>query len=218
MGLRLGDEAPNFKAETTQGEVEFHTWKEGAWAILFSHPEDFTPVCTTELGAVARLRTEWQTRNVKVIGLSCNDLSSHGQWISDINTTQGCQVDFPIIADADRKVATLYDMLDYQDPSNVDKSGLPLTVRSVFIIDPANKIRLIMTYPAVTGRNFNEILRTIDSLQLGDRRKVATPADWTGKGDEVIIHNGVSNEEAARLFPGFKTVLPYLRTTKLDDR
>lgn len=124
---------------------------------------------------------------------------------------------FPIIADADRKVATLYDMLDYQDPSNVDRNGLPLTVRSVFIIDPANKIRLIMTYPAVTGRNFNEILRTIDSLQLGDRRKVATPADWKGIGDEVIIHNGVSDEEAATLFPGFKRVLPYLRTTKVAD-
>ncbi|KAI8906207.1 peroxiredoxin [Powellomyces hirtus] len=217
MGLRLGDEAPNFKTETTKGEIEFHKWKQGAWTILFSHPEDFTPVCTTELGAVARLAPEWESRNVKVLGLSCNDLRSHGAWISDIQETQACSVDFPIIADADRKVATLYDMLDYQDASNVDRNGMPLTVRSVFIIDTNNKIRLTMTYPAVTGRNFTEILRAVDSLQLGDARRIATPADWTGKGDEVIIHNGVSNEEAAKLFPGFKTVLPYLRTTKLHD-
>ncbi|KAJ3009618.1 hypothetical protein HKX48_007850 [Thoreauomyces humboldtii] len=217
MGLRLGDEAPNFKTNTTQGEIQFHAWKHLAWAILFSHPEDFTPVCTTELGAVARLQPEWEKRNVRVVGLSCNDLRDHGSWVDDIQQTQSCSVNFPIIADADRKVATLYDMLDYQDASNVDARGMPLTVRSVFIIDPSNKIRLIMTYPAVTGRNFNEILRAVDSLQLGDRRRVATPAGWTGKGDEVIIHNGVSNEEAERLFPGFKTVLPYLRTTKIDD-
>ncbi|KAI8816439.1 cysteine peroxiredoxin, partial [Fimicolochytrium jonesii] len=214
MGLRLGDEAPNFRSETTQGEIEFQKWKEGVWAILFSHPEDFTPVCTTELGQVAKLRGEWEKRHVKVIGLSCNDLRSHDKWISDIDTTQ---VYFPIIADPERKVATLYDMLDYQDPSNVDKKGLPLTVRSVFIIDPYNKIRLTMTYPAVTGRNFTEILRTVDSLQLGDKRRVATPAGWSGLSDEVIIHNGVSDEEASKLFPGFKTVLPYLRTTKIAE-
>ncbi|KAJ3166743.1 hypothetical protein HDU88_003227 [Geranomyces variabilis] len=217
MGLRLGDVAPNFKVETTMGEIEFHKWKKDVWAILFSHPEDFTPVCTTELGAVARLKPEWDARNVKVVGLSCNDLKSHGAWIDDIQSTQGCSVNFPIIADADRKVATLYDMLDYQDASNVDRRGMPLTVRSVFIIDTMNRIRLIMTYPAVTGRNFSEILRCVDSLQLGDRRRVATPEGWKGIKDEVIIHNGVSDEEASKLFPGYKKVLPYLRLAKVED-
>ncbi|KAJ3183228.1 hypothetical protein HDU85_002254 [Gaertneriomyces sp. JEL0708] len=217
MGLRLGDEAPNFWADTTQGEIEFHAFKEDQWAILFSHPEDFTPVCTTELGAVARLKDEWLKRGVKVLGLSCNDLSSHEEWLKDIDSTQNCHVDFPIIADADRRVATLYNMLDYQDPSNVDRRGMPFTVRSVFIVDPRNRIRLTITYPAVTGRNFDEILRVIDSLQLGDERRVATPANWKGRGDDVIIHNDVNDEEAAKLFPGFKKVLPYLRTARIAD-
>ncbi|KAJ3204334.1 hypothetical protein HK099_001195, partial [Clydaea vesicula] len=161
-GLRLGDVAPNFSAETTAGKIDFHKFKEDKWAILFSHPEDFTPVCTTELGAVAKISSEWEKRNTKVIGLSCNTLESHEKWISDINETQGCDVKFPIIADADRTVATMYGMLDYQDATNVDKKGMPLTVRSVFIIAPNNIIRLIITYPASCGRNFDEVLRVLD--------------------------------------------------------
>ncbi|KAJ3289054.1 hypothetical protein HK104_007778 [Borealophlyctis nickersoniae] len=217
MGLRLGDIAPDFTAPSTKGEVKFHAWKEGSWAILFSHPEDFTPVCTTELGRVAKLADEWKKRNVKVIGLSCNTLESHEGWIADINETQSTNVQFPILADADRKVATLYDMLDHQDATNVDKKGMPLTVRSVFIVDPKNVIRLIITYPASTGRNFDEVLRVIDSLQLGDKRKIATPEGWRGVQDDVIVHNSVSNEEAAKLFPGFKIIKPYLRTAKITD-
>ncbi|KAJ3412849.1 hypothetical protein HDV05_000190 [Chytridiales sp. JEL 0842] len=215
MGLRLGDIAPNFKASTTKGEFDFHTYTNDSWTILFSHPEDFTPVCTTELGTVARLAPEWAKRNVKVLGLSCNTLESHEGWIADINETQSCKVEFPIIADADRKVATLYDMLDHQDATNVDKKGMPLTVRSVFIIDPKHVIRLILTYPASTGRNFDEVLRVIEALQLSDRKKIATPANWKGLHEDVIIHNSVSNEEAAKLFPGFKVIKPYLRTTRL---
>ncbi|KAJ2996967.1 hypothetical protein HDV02_005989 [Globomyces sp. JEL0801] len=213
--LRLGSIAPNFKSATTKGDIDFHDWKANSWAILFSHPEDFTPVCTTELGAVARLSSEFQKRNVKTIGLSCNHLESHDQWIQDINETQNCQLDFPIIADPDRTVATLYDMLDFQDATNVDKIGMPFTVRSVFMIDPKNIIRTTITYPASTGRNFDEILRVIDSLQLCDSKKVATPVNWK-PGQDVIIHNSVSNEEAEKIFPGFKTVKPYLRTTSLE--
>lgn len=213
--LRLGSVAPNFDAITTQGPVNFHTWKQGSWSILFSHPEDFTPVCTTELGAVAKLTNEWIARKVKIIGLSCNTLESHQYWIKDINETQKCCVEFPIIADPDRKVATLYDMLDYQDLTNVDKKGMPFTVRSVFFIDPKNVIRTVLSYPASTGRNFNEVLRIVDSLQLCDAKKVATPANWTVGGD-VIIHNSIKDEEAAKLFPGYKTIKPYLRTTSLQ--
>ncbi|KAI9203327.1 thioredoxin-like protein [Polychytrium aggregatum] len=212
MSLRLGSIAPNFQANTTQGPIDFHQFKQDSWAILFSHPEDFTPVCTTELGAVARLSAEWEKRNVKVIGLSVNTLESHHEWIRDINETQDADVRFPIIADADRRVATLYDMLDHQDPTNVDKQGMPLTVRSVFIVDTKNIIRAVITYPASTGRNFNEILRVVDSLQLGDRKKIATPANWN-VGDDVIVHNSLNNDEAAKLFPGFKIIKPYLRTT-----
>ncbi|KAL2917433.1 peroxiredoxin 1 [Polyrhizophydium stewartii] len=213
--LRLGDIAPNFEAATTQGDVDFHVFKKDSWAILFSHPEDFTPVCTTELGAVARLSSEWAARGVKPIGLSCNTLESHAEWIADINETQSADVRFPIIADADRRVATLYNMLDFQDATNVDKKGMPLTVRSVFIIDPKHVIRTIITYPASTGRNFNEILRVVDSLQLSDKRKIATPVNWV-PGDDVIIPPSVKQEDADRLFPGHKVIKPYLRTTKLD--
>jgi alkyl hydroperoxide reductase subunit AhpC len=212
--LRLGDKAPNFTADTTQGKVEFHTFKKDSWAILFSHPEDFTPVCTTELGAVAKLAPEWEVRGVKVIGLSCNTLESHEKWIEDINETQNALVKFPIIADASRDVATLYSMLDKQDPTNVDKKGMPLTVRSVFIIDPSNVIRLIITYPASTGRNFDEILRVVDSLQLTEKHKVCTPVNWL-PGQEVIIPPTVSNEDAAKKFPGFKQIKPYLRFTSV---
>lgn len=169
--------------------------------------------CTTELGAVAKLTDDWQKRNTKVIGLSVNSLNDHERWINDINETQNANVTFPIIADADRKIATLYGMLDYQDSTNVDAKGLPLTVRSVFIIDPSNVIRLTLTYPAVVGRNFDEILRVLDSLQLGEKHRIATPANWK-VGQDVIVHASVSNEEAAKLFPGFQTIKPYLRTAK----
>ncbi|KAI8927001.1 thioredoxin-like protein [Entophlyctis helioformis] len=204
-GLRLGDVAPDFAAETTQGDISFHEWKAGSWAILFSHPEDFTPVCTTELGAVAKLSAEWAKRGVKPIGLSCNTLESHGRWIDDINETQGSDVKFPIIADFDRKVAS-------KTPPTSDRSGLPLTVRSVFIVDPNHKIRLIITYPASTGRNFDEVLRVIDSLQLTDKHSVTTPVNWQPK-DDVIIPPSINDEAAQKRFPGFRTVKPYLRYT-----
>ncbi|KAJ3074240.1 hypothetical protein HDU98_011808 [Podochytrium sp. JEL0797] len=212
--MRLGDIAPDFTAETTQGSLSLHSYTEGSWALLFSHPEDFTPVCTTELGAVARMAPEWSKRNVKVIGLSCSSLDDHHAWIADIDETQNCSVQFPIIADPSRKVATLYDMLDHQDATNVDKQGMPLTVRSVFVLDPKHVIRTMITYPASTGRNFDEILRVVDSLQLCDARKVATPANWNVGGD-VIVHNSIQGEEAEKLFPGFRTVKPYLRFTQL---
>jgi alkyl hydroperoxide reductase subunit AhpC len=211
--LRLGNTAPNFKAATTKGEIDFHQYIDGSWAILFSHPADFTPVCTTELGEVARRSADFASRNVKVIGLSANELTDHEKWVEDINEVNGVNVDFPIIADAGRKVSRLYDMLDHLDATNVDTKGIPFTVRSVFIIDPKKTIRLIITYPASTGRNFDEVIRVIDSLQLGDKHRITTPANWK-KGDDVIVHPGVSNEEADQLFPGFKTVKPYLRFAK----
>ncbi|CAG8628453.1 13424_t:CDS:2 [Cetraspora pellucida] len=213
MVLRLGDEAPNFKAETTQGDIDFHSFIGDSWCVLFSHPADFTPVCTTELGEVARRSKEFEERNTKVIGLSANELKDHHQWVKEINEVNKVNLGFPIIADADRKVSTLYDMLDYQDATNVDTKGIPFTVRSVFIIDPKKKIRLMITYPASTGRNFDEIVRVIDSLQLGDKHRITTPANWK-KGDDVIIHPSVSNEEASKLFPDYKAPLPYLRLAK----
>lgn len=171
------------------------------------------PVCTTELGLVAALQEEWDARNVNVIGLSANELGDHEKWIADINEISNVELNFPIIADADRKVATLYDMLDHQDASNVDNKGIPFTVRSVFIIDPKKTIRLILSYPASTGRNFDEILRVIDSLQLGDKHRITTPGNWK-KGDDVIVHPSVSTEEAQKLFPkGVKVIKPYLRLT-----
>ncbi|RIB12357.1 thioredoxin-like protein [Gigaspora rosea] len=213
MVLRLGDEAPNFKAQTTEGEIDFHQFIGNSWVVLFSHPADFTPVCTTELGEVARRSKEFEERNVKVIGLSANELGDHHKWVKDINEVNKVNVGFPIIADADRTVSTKYDMLDYQDATNVDTKGIPFTVRSVFIIDPKKKIRLTITYPASTGRNFDEIIRVIDSLQLGDKHRITTPANWK-KGDDVIIHPGVTNEDAEKLFPGYKAPLPYLRLAK----
>ncbi|KAF0360792.1 thioredoxin-like protein [Gigaspora margarita] len=213
MVLRLGDEAPNFKAQTTEGEIDFHEFIGNSWVVLFSHPADFTPVCTTELGEVARRSKEFEERNVKVIGLSANELGDHHKWVKDINEVNKVNVGFPIIADADRTVSTKYDMLDYQDATNVDTKGIPFTVRSVFIIDPKKKIRLTLTYPASTGRNFDEIIRVIDSLQLGDKHRITTPANWK-KGDDVIIHPGVTNEDAEKLFPGYKAPLPYLRLAK----
>ena len=177
MSLRINDEAPNFTAETTQGRINFHEWIGDGWAILFSHPKDFTPVCTTELGAFAKLKDEFGKRGVKMIGLSTNDLQSHDRWIEDINDISKTNLQFPIIADADRKVAWLYDMVDAQDLTNIDEKGIAFTIRSVFIIDPAKKVRLTMMYPASTGRNTSEVLRVIDSLQTGDKKGVTTPID-----------------------------------------
>jgi alkyl hydroperoxide reductase subunit AhpC len=213
MVLRLGSEAPNFTAQTTAGEINFHKWLGSSWAILFSHPADFTPVCTTELGEVARRRADYDSRGVKVIGLSANSLADHQKWVQDVNEVNDVKLDFPIIADADRKISTLYDMLDHQDATNVDQKGIPFTVRSVFIIDPKRIIRLIITYPASTGRNFDEIIRVIDSLQLGDKYRITTPANWK-KGGDVIVHPGVNNDEAKKLFGEFRQVKPYLRFTK----
>jgi len=214
QGLRLGYTAPDFEAKTTKGDVKFHDWIGDSWAILFSHPADFTPVCTTELGEVARLAGEFDKRNVKRIGLSCNSLESHEKWEKDINETQGCTVDFPIIADPERKVAHLYDMLDEQDLTNLDEKGLPFTVRSVYLIDPKKTIRLVLTYPASTGRQFTEVLRCIDSLQLGDKHKIATPVNWK-QGDRVIVRADVKTEEAEKIFGKVDVVKPYLRYTSL---
>ncbi|MCU0312080.1 MAG: peroxiredoxin [Acidimicrobiales bacterium] len=211
MAIRLGDTAPDFTADTTQGELSFHDWKGDSWAVLFSHPKDFTPVCTTELGTVAKLKPEFDARNVKPIGLSVDPVDSHRAWEGDIEETQGQAVNFPVIADPERTVADLYDMIH---PNANDT----LTVRSVFVIDPANKVRLTLTYPASTGRNFDELLRVIDSLQLTDGYKVATPANWTD-GDDVIVAPALSDEEATERFPkGFTTLKPYLRMTPQPDK
>ena len=204
MALRLGDLAPDFTAETTAGKIDFHTWLGDSWGVLFSHPKDYTPVCTTELGRVAKLKPEFDKRNVKVIGLSVDPLGSHTGWAKDIEETQCVALNFPLIADADKKVAGLYDMIH---PNANDTQ----TVRSVFVIGPDKKVKLMLTYPASTGRNFDELLRVIDSLQLTAKHKVATPADWK-HGQDVIIVPSVPDEEAKKLFPGgFKTVKPYLR-------
>ena len=204
--LRLGDIAPDFKAETTEGPISFHEWLGNGWGILFSPPADFTPVCTTELGTTAKLKGEFEKRNVKVVALSVDPLDSHNSWIKDINETQNTNVNFPIIADGDRKVAELYDMIH---PNANEK----LTVRSVFIIGPDKKVKLMITYPASTGRNFNELLRVIDSLQLTANYSVATPANWES-GQEVVIAPAISDEDADKKFPkGYKKVKPYLRLT-----
>jgi glutaredoxin/glutathione-dependent peroxiredoxin len=210
--LRLGSIAPNFQAKTTQGDIDFHSFIEKSWAILFSHPADFTPVCTTELGAFAKLKAEFEKRGVKMIGLSANDLSSHDRWIQDINDISKTNLQFPIIADADRKVAFLYDMVDQQDLDNIDEKGIAFTIRSVFIIDPSKKIRLIMLYPASTGRNTSEVLRVIDSLQTGDKKGVTTPIDWQ-VGDDVIVPPTVSTADAKKKFKDVREVRPYLRFT-----
>jgi alkyl hydroperoxide reductase subunit AhpC len=206
MALRLGDIAPDFQASTTEGSIEFHKYLGNGWGVLFSHPADFTPVCTTELGAVAKLRSEFDKRNVKVLALSVDALESHEKWIGDINETQNTVVNFPLIADSDFKVAKLYDMVH---PEVSDK----FTVRSVFVIGPDKKVKLMITYPAATGRNFDEILRVIDSLQLTANYSVATPANWK-HGEDVIITAAVKDEDIAGKFPkGHKRVKPYLRTT-----
>lgn len=206
MALRLGDIAPDFTADTTEGTINFHEWLGDSWGVLFSHPKDFTPVCTTELGYVARIKPEFDKRNVKVIGLSVDPIDSHGRWADDIAETQGTPLNFPLIGDADRKVSDLYDMIH---PNANDT----LTVRSVFVIGPDKKVKLTLTYPASTGRNFDELLRVIDSLQLTATHKVATPANWN-RGEDVIIAPAVSDDEAAELFPsGWNTLKPYLRVT-----
>ena len=211
MALRLGDTAPNFTAQTTEGEVNFHDWLGDSWGVLFSHPADFTPVCTTELGAVAKIKSEFAKRDVKFLAVSVDPLDSHRAWVKDINETQACTMNYPIIADPDRKVATAYDMIH----PNVDSTA---TVRSVFIIGPDKKIKLTLTYPASTGRNFAEILRVIDSLQLTAKHKLATPADWEN-GQDCIVVPAVSDEEAAKLFPrGVRKIRPYLRYTPQPSR
>ena len=210
MAIRLGDTAPDFSAETTEGQLQFHEWKGDSWAILFSHPKDFTPVCTTELGYVAKIKPEFEKRNVKVIGLSVDPLDSHAEWSKDIEETQGIAPNFPMIADPERKVADLYDMIH---PEADDT----MTVRTVFVIGPDNKVKLTLTYPASTGRNFDEILRVVDSLQLTAGYSVATPVNWT-RGVDVIVAPALTDEEATEKFPkGFQTQKPYLRITPQPD-
>ena len=212
MSLRLGDIAPDFEQDSSEGRIRLHEWLGDSWGVLFSHPADFTPVCTTELGFTAKLKDQFAQRGVKVLALSVDPVESHLKWIDDINETQDTRVNFPIIADADRKVSELYDLIH---PNANDT----LTVRSLFIIDPNKKVRLIITYPASTGRNFNEILRVIDSLQLTDEHKVATPANWED-GDEVVIVPSLKDEaEIAQRFPrGYRAVKPYLRLTPQPNR
>jgi alkyl hydroperoxide reductase subunit AhpC len=211
MGLRLGDEAPNFTAETTEGTVNFHEWLGDGWGILFSHPKDFTPVCTTELGAMAKITDEFKKRNVKVLAVSVDPIDSHKGWVKDINETQSCTVGYPIIADPEKKVANLYDMIH---PNALDN----MTVRSVFIIGPDKKVKLMLTYPASTGRNFQEILRVVDSLQLTAKFKVATPANWKD-GEDCIITPAVTDADIPNLFPkGHRVVKPYLRYTPQPNR
>jgi alkyl hydroperoxide reductase subunit AhpC len=211
MSLQLGQIAPDFEQESTKGKIRFHEWLGNSWGVLFSHPKDFTPVCTTELGEVARLRPEWEKRGVKTIGLSVDPVDSHRGWEEDIADTQGHAVDFPMLADADKKVSDLYGMIHPEsDPA--------LTVRSVYVIDPSKKIRLILTYPPSAGRNFQEILRTIDSLQLTDGEKVATPVNWQ-PGQPVIIVPSLTDAQAKERFPqGWKQLRPYLRVVELPSK
>ncbi|MGH3744660.1 MAG: peroxiredoxin [Mycobacteriales bacterium] len=203
MSLRLGDEAPNFTAETTEGKIDFHQWKDGGWAVLFSHPADFTPICTTELGRTAALKDEFAKRNAKIIAVSVDPLDKHKGWVPDISKAAGVDVNFPIIADDSKTVAEAYDMIH---PSEGDSS----TVRCVFIIDPKNKVRTILTYPKSVGRNFTEILRTVDALQVTDSAGVSTPVDWN-VGDKVVISPALSAEEAKAKYGEVEEVLPYLR-------
>ncbi|MHB8317650.1 MAG: peroxiredoxin [Acidimicrobiales bacterium] len=211
MAIRLGDTAPDFTAETTEGKINFHEWLGDSWGILFSHPKDFTPVCTTELGAFAKAKPEFDKRNTKLIGLSVDSVESHNSWAGDIGETQGSKLNFPLIGDESREVANLYDMIH---PNANDT----LTVRSVFIVGPDKLVKLILTYPASTGRNVDEVIRVLDSLQLTAEYSVATPVNWTD-GNDVIIANTVTDDEAKTRFPkGFKTVKPYLRLTPQPNR
>lgn len=211
MSLRLGDIAPDFQAETTEGPISFHSWLGNGWGVLFSHPADYTPVCTTELGTVAKLKGEFEKRNAKVVALSVDGIESHKGWIKDINETQNTTVNFPIIADPDFRISGLYDMIH---PNASDK----FTVRSVFVIGPDKKVKLIITYPASTGRNFDELLRVIDSLQLTANYSVATPANWKD-GQDVVIAPAIKDEEIAAKFPkGYTKIKPYLRTTPQPNK
>lgn len=208
MTLRIGDTAPDFAVETTDGQIRFHDWMGGSWCFFFSHPADFTPVCTTEMGRTAQLSDQFKARNVKPLGLSTDSVAEHRLWIKDVNETQKTTIDFPIVADPDSKIADLYDMIHPNESHTA-------AVRSVFIIDPKKKIRLMMTYPMSVGRNFTEILRVIDALQDGDKYGIATPADWE-RGQDVIIPPSVTNEAATEKFPqGFKEIKPYLRYTSI---
>ncbi|HAA28638.1 MAG TPA: peroxiredoxin [Cyanobacteria bacterium UBA8553] len=212
MALRLGDTVPDFTQASSEGEIKFYDWAGDSWVVLFSHPADFTPVCTTELGAVAKLKPEFEKRNVKVMALSVDDVESHKGWIGDINETQSTTVNYPILADPDKKVSDLYDMI-HPNANNT------LTVRSVFIIDPQKKLRLTFTYPASTGRNFDEILRVIDSLQLTDNYQVATPANWEDGGDCVIVPTLKDPDELKEKFPkGYEVIKPYLRMTPQPNK
>ena len=215
MSLRINDTAPNFKAKTTQGEIDFHEWIGDKWAILFSHPKDFTPVCTTELGYMAKIEPEFTKRNAKLIGLSIDPVENHSKWAVDIEETQGAKVKYPMIGDTDLKVAKLYNMLPAEEVASDGRTAATnTTVRSVFIIGPDKKIKLMLTYPMTTGRNFDEILRVLDSMQLTAKHKVATPVNWKD-GDDVIIAGSVSDDDAKKLFPGgWKSPKPYLRVVK----
>ena len=216
MSLRINDTAPNFKAKTTQGTIDFHEWIGSNWAVLFSHPKDFTPVCTTELGYMAKIEPEFTKRNAKLIGLSIDPVEDHGRWVVDIEETQGAKVNYPMIGDTDLAVAKLYNMLPAEEPGTAAgrTAATNATVRSVFIVGPDKKIKLMLTYPMTTGRNFDEILRVLDSMQLSAKHKVATPVNWKA-GDDVIIAGSVSDAEAKTLYPdGWKTIKPYLRVVK----
>ncbi|GIU89771.1 MAG: peroxidase [Acidimicrobiia bacterium] len=220
MTLRLGDDAPDFTAETTEGTIRFHEWLGDSWGILFSHPKDFTPVCTTELGYMARIKPEFDKRNVKIIGLSVDPLDSHKGWVGDIEETQGAKVDYPLIADSDFNVAKLYDMLPASTSGDPEQRTPAdnMTVRNVFVIGPDKKIKLILVYPMSTGRNFDEVLRVVDSLQLTAKYSVSTPVNWKD-GEDVIIAPAISDEEAKEKFPkGWKALKPYLRLTPQPDK
>lgn len=220
MSLRINDTAPNFTAQTTHGKIDFHQWIGDQWAVLFSHPKDFTPVCTTELGYMARIEPEFTKRNTKLIGLSIDPVENHDKWAADIEETQGAAVNYPMIGDTDLAVAKLYNMLPAEEPGTAEgrTAATNATVRSVFIIGPDKKIKLMMTYPMTTGRNFDEILRVLDSMQMTARHKVATPVNWK-QGDDVIIAGSVSDEDAKTLFPGgWKAPKPYLRIVKQPGR
>jgi thioredoxin-dependent peroxiredoxin len=216
MSLRINDTAPNFKAQTTQGPIDFHEWIGDKWAVLFSHPKDFTPVCTTELGYMAKIEPEFTKRNAKLIGLSVDPVDNHTRWANDIEETQGAKVKYPMIGDTDLAVAKLYNMLPAEEPGTSDgrTAAANQTVRTVFVIGPDKKIKLMLTYPMTTGRNFDEILRVLDSMQMTAKYKVATPANWKN-GDDVIIAGSVSDEDAKTMFPdGWKALKPYLRVVK----
>ena len=213
--LRINDEAPDFKADSTEGQISFHSYLGNYWGILFSHPKDFTPVCTTELGYMAKIEKEFESRKCKLLGLSADSVKDHIEWKKDIEETQNVKVNYPLIADSDLKIAKIYNMLPADEPNDGKRTALTnATVRSVFLIDPNKKIRMMLTYPMTTGRNFDEIIRVLDSVQLTTEKKVATPAQWV-QDEEVIIVPAVSDEEATELFGKFRKVKPYLRYTKI---